>query len=124
MNLMLRLLDLDLAVCKIRDLQNVDLKEGFFSVTRTEQETSLICESKRIPHDCIRAEKGFRAFQIMGKLDFSLIGVVAGITSALTKNKISVFVLSTYDTDYILVKDCKVEQAIDALIGAGYSVVQ
>jgi hypothetical protein len=61
---------------------------------------------------------------VLGPLDLSLIGIVAGISAALAKSRVSVFIVSTFDTDYILVKQARVEKAIGALVGAGYSVVQ
>lgn len=60
----------------------------------------------------------------MGQLDFSLTGIIAGISSALSKARVGVFTISTFDTDYILVREKKLEAAIDALVGEGYCVVQ
>lgn len=124
MNETLRLTDYNLSVCKLNNLSDADGVGGFFTLSSTGREISLVCETSRIPVLAVRCERGFRAFEIMGQLDFSLIGIIAGIASALAKNRVSVFVISTYDTDWVLVKEAKLEQAIDALIGAGYNVVQ
>ena len=124
MNVTLRLTDFTLAVCKINSIQEADGIGGFFTLSSTGREISLVCETSFIPAAAVGCEKGFRAFEIMGLLDFSLTGIVSGITTALAKKKLSVFVISTFDTDWILVKETKLESAIDALVGAGYSVVQ
>lgn len=124
MSVTLRLTELSLAVCKINDPRDADLAEGFFTLSATGRETSLVCETSSVPQNALQCEAGYRAFEILGPLDLSMIGVVAGISTALAKNRISVFIISTFDTDYILVKEAKVEKAIDALVGAGYSVVQ
>ncbi len=124
MNIMLRLTDLSLAVCKLNSIHEAEGIGGFFTLSSTGREVSLVCESRFAPASAVRCERGFRAFEIMGELDFSLTGIISGISSALAKNKISVFVVSTFDTDWVLVKEAKLEAAIDALVGAGYNVVQ
>lgn len=124
MSVTLRLMDMDLSVCKLSDARFADLSGGFFTLSVTGREVSLVCETSRAPAAALRSEKGFRALEVMGQLDFSLTGIVSGITSALSKARVGVFVISTFDTDYILVRDKKLEAAIDALVGAGYSVVQ
>lgn len=124
MSLTLRLMDLELSVCKLSDARYADLSGGFYTLSATGREVSLVCETAKAPGAALQSEKGFRAFEVMGQLDFSLTGIVAGITSALAKARVGVFVISTFDTDYILVREKKLEAAIDALVGAGYSVVQ
>jgi len=124
MSVTLRLMDMDLSVCKLSDARFADTGGGFFTLSVTGREVSFVCETSRAPAAALQSEKGFRAFEVMGQLDFSLTGIIAGITSALSKARVGVFVVSTFDTDYILVRDKKLEAAIDALVGAGYSVVQ
>jgi hypothetical protein len=123
MSLTLRLTGLTLSVCKLGAMPDMDVG-GFFSLTCTDKEISLVCETARTPKNAVRRENGYCAFEVLGPLDLSLIGIAAGITTALAKSRVSVFAVSTFDTDYILVKEAKVEQAIDALVGAGYTVVQ
>jgi Uncharacterized conserved protein len=123
MNLTLRLTDLNLSVCKLSGTPDADVG-GFFSLTCTGREISLVCETARLPKNVTRCESGYSAFEVLGPLDLSLVGIAAGITSALAKSRISVFLVSTFDTDYILVKQAKLEKAIEALVGAGYCVVQ
>ncbi|MEI6100988.1 MAG: ACT domain-containing protein [Eubacteriales bacterium] len=122
-NVTLRLTGLALSICKLSSLPETDLV-GFFSLTGTGKEISLVCETAHVPKTVVRRENGYCAFEVLGPLDLSLIGIVAGITAALAKSRVSVFVVSTFDTDYILVKEAREEKAIEALVGAGYSVVQ
>jgi len=124
MSVTLRLMDMELSVCKLSDARHADVESGFFTLSATGREVSLVCETARAPGAALKCENGFRAFEVMGQLDFSLTGIIAGITAALSKARVGVFVVSTFDTDYILVRDKKLEAAIDALVGAGYSVVQ
>ncbi len=86
----------------------------FFSATRTSDELSIVCCEKNIPED-IKCEKNWRILKIEGPLDFSLIGILASISSILAERKISIFAVSTYDTDYILIRDSDVNDAVEAL---------
>lgn len=95
---------------------------GFWSLTRTEEETSLVMEAGNLlPGDAI-VEEGWRLLHVAGKLDFSLVGVLARLTSVLAEAGISIFALSTYDTDYLLFKEHQRVQALQALQNAGYSI--
>ena len=98
------------------------LDAPFFSVTRTPDELSILCPSHLLPAE-ITAERGWRCLQVAGPLDFDLVGVLASLLEPLQMVGISVFVLSTYDTDYILVKATQLTVAIDALQEAGYLVI-
>ena len=94
----------------------------FFSVTKTSDELSIVCNENNIPSG-IKCEKNWRVLKIEGPLDFSLIGIIASISSILEQKSISIFAVSTYDTDYILVKDKDIDNAIDALINENYEVI-
>ena len=87
---------------------------GFVSITRTAEELSIVCDESRVPHDA-RADRGWRALKLEGPLPLTMTGVVSGFTSALSAAGISVFVVATYDTDYILVKEERLESALAAL---------
>ncbi len=92
----------------------------FYSVTRTGEEVSVVCSSSV----CLgsgRSEGGWSCMKIAGPLDFSLTGVLAEISSVLARAGISIFAISTFDTDYILVKSEKLPAAQDALREAGYT---
>lgn len=85
--------------------------EGFFSVTSTDGEVSIVCPQWDIPGD-VECEKYWKAIRIKGTLDFSMVGVLAELGSILASEGISIFVISTYRTDYILVKASMAEKAL------------
>ena len=88
----------------------------------TEEENSLVCPTAQAPDHCLNREDGWRCFRVAGQLDFSLIGVLAGIAGCLAAREIPIFVLSTYNTDYILVKEERLTESISALKAAGYEI--
>ena len=93
----------------------------FYSITKTDDELSIVCLQKNIP-DNIKCEHNWRILKIQGPLDFSLIGILSKISSIMAENKISIFAVSTYDTDYILVKEEKIDLAISILENDIYQV--
>ena len=97
-------------------------ENGFWSLTQTADELSLVCPTKDVPGVSQRREDGWRALRVAGTLDFSLIGILAPILRSLAEAEISVFTLSTYDTDYLLLKDTVLEKAVRTLIASGYPV--
>lgn len=105
----------EFTVCKVKDVSQIDFLGGFVFVGKTDSEISLICPSDRAPKDALSREEGWRALRVVGTLDFSLVGILAGITAVLAARGISVFALSTFDTDYILVKNERLAEAIEAL---------
>ena len=88
------------------------------SLTRTPDELSIICRDEDVPGD-VQSEPGWRALRVVGKLDFSLVGVIASITTILANVGVSVFAMSTFDTDYFLVRELDLERAVKALEEAG-----
>lgn len=94
---------------------------AFVSITRTADELSIVCTEVLAPKN-VKQEAGWRAFKIEGPLDFGLTGILASVLDPLAKAGISIFALSTYNTDYILVKADKVEAATQALRTAGHGV--
>lgn len=94
----------------------------FLSMIRTEDELSVVAPSAGVPSHA-KAERGWRALHVEGKLDLGLTGILAAITVPLAAAKIPVFALSTYDTDYILVRDSMLDAALDALRAAGHTVI-
>ena len=117
--MVLQILPQDFSVCKVNDSKDIDLSGEFVFVGKTDEEISLVCTTASAPGDCIR-EDGWRAFRIAGELDFSLVGIIAKISGVLTEAGISLFVVSTYNTDYVLVKEESLDAAVRALTGAGY----
>ena len=93
------------------------------SLTRTPDELSVLCPQAIVP-DEVLADKGWRALKVQGPLDFALVGVLAELSGLLAAAKVSIFVISTFDTDYILVKEEKLMTAISALREAGHQVTE
>lgn len=93
----------------------------FYSVTKTEDELSIVCSQDSIPKE-VKCEKDWRILKVEGPLDFSLIGILSSITTILAEKKISIFAISTYDTDYILVKNEEVDNAVNALSDEKYII--
>ena len=94
---------------------------AFTTITRTPHELSIVCDEGGVP-DEMPAERGWRCLGLEGPIPFETTGVAARFTSVLAQHHISVFVVSTFDTDYVLVKAAKVDAAVEALRDAGYDV--
>jgi len=95
---------------------------SLWSITRTPDELSVVCAASAVP-DGVQAERGWRCFRVAGPLDFSLTGVLASIAGPLAAVRISIFSVSTFDTDHILVREQDVSAAIDCLRNAGHEVI-
>lgn len=91
------------------------------SITRTPDELSIVVSAGAVP-DGIRAERGWRALAVRGPLDFSLTGVLAGLATPLAEADVPIFVVSTHDTDWLLVKATKIDDAVAALRSAGHTI--
>ena len=109
-------------VCKVREISETQLAAQFCFVGKTDQELSLVCETTDAPEQFLAREDGWRGIRIVGPLDFSLVGILSKISGILAEEKIGIFAVSTYDTDYILVKEPQLEQAAEALRRHGYAV--
>jgi hypothetical protein len=113
-----------LCVCRLRPdapWPSPPTGSGFYSATRTAAEISVVCEEDAAPPDA-RIDNDWRALEVAGPLDFSMVGVMAALTGQLADVDVSVFVLSTYDTDYVMVHAAALEQAVAALRAAGHHV--
>ena len=91
-----------------------------YTICINDQLISLVCETASVPENTLAREDGWRAFRVEGTLDFSLTGILSGLSAVLAENKIGIFAVSTYNTDYILVKEENFEKAAAALEAAGY----
>jgi hypothetical protein len=123
-NLTLELFAGTFAVCRLApDSPLPDGMAGgpFLSITRTADELSVVCPQDKLPNH-LSLEGGWRCLRVAGKLDFSLVGVLASLLAPLAAVGISVFVVSTFNTDYLLVKAEKLDASIEVLTRAGYSV--
>jgi hypothetical protein len=114
----------EFVICKLPSLDSVDFSGNFVFLSKTDDEISLVCETEFIPPNTSMVERGFIAFKICGQLDFSLVGIIARISAVLTEGRISVFVVSTYNTDYVLVKSAERSRTVALLREAGYHVFE
>ena len=113
-----------LTECKVLDYSLVDLNTPFCFIQKTNEENSLVCQTKDVPINTIAREDGWIALKIDGILDFSLIGILSKISTILAEVNISIFALSTFNTDYILIKQEQLDRAIEALKNNGYNLEQ
>ena len=97
--------------------------EAFASFTRTPDETSVVCRAAVVPEG-VRAEPGWRALRVAGTLDFALTGILVSLLAPLAAAGVAVFALSTFDTDYVLVREAALDDALEALAGAGHRTVR
>lgn len=112
----------ELSVCKVEDYSGVNLDMELCFTGRTDEENSLICPTAAVPENTSDREDGWKAMRIKGTLDFSLIGILSGISSELAKHAIGIFAISTFNTDYILVKAEELERALCVLERKGYKI--
>ncbi len=119
----LRKLAYDLSVCKVESMADINVDAGFFFIGKTDDELSLVCLTDDVPRKTLAREDGWRAFVVQGVLDFSLVGILSGISGALAGAGVGIFAVSTYNTDYILVKAKDFDRAAQALSAAGYDIV-
>lgn len=110
-------------VCKVRSASQINFQDEFCFVGKTDSELSLVCPSQSVPPDAIERDDGWKCFRIRGVLDFSLIGILSALTDVLARNRIGVFAVSTFNTDYILVKSADFDRALSALSAEGYKIV-
>ena len=113
----------DLTVCKVADASALDLTKDFYFIGKTDEELSLVIPTEETPAETTERDDGWRAFRIQGVLDFSLIGILSKISGLLADAKIGIFAVSTYNTDYVLVKKENYERALAVLADAGYQIV-
>lgn len=110
------------AICKFDSQSNIpnwllNTNSKFVSITKTEEELSILCDQAIIPEqvEAISIAKDWRALKVEGPLDFSLTGILSALLQPLAEQKISIFAISTYDTDYILVKEKDLSLAVEVL---------
>ena len=113
----------ELTVCKVADVSDIDMTTEFYFIGKTDEEISLVCKTEDTPSNTIDRDDGWRGFRIQGILDFSLIGILSKLSGILAQHKIGIFAVSTYNTDYILVKEENYDKALDVLASEGYTLV-
>ena len=119
----LKTIEYNLSVCKVTDISDINLTSDFYFVGKTDEELSLVCKTEDTPQNTTEREDGWRGFRIQGVLDFSMIGILSKLSGILAEHKIGIFAVSTYNTDYILVKEENFDRAMETLISEGYKVV-
>ena len=119
----LKVIEHKLTVCKVADISSIDLSTDFFFIAKTDEELSLVCRTADTPSQTTDRDDGWKGFRIQGVLDFSLIGILSKLSGILAAHKIGIFAVSTYNTDYILVKEENFGRALEVLSAEGYKVV-
>jgi len=112
------------AVCRLGAAEPVPAWAAggpFVSITRTDAELSVVCPQEAVPA-AVLAERGFCCLRVAGPLGFGMTGVLASLSGPLASSGVSIFVVSTYDTDYLMVQERDLERAVDALTRAGHCV--
>ena len=112
----------ELTVCKVRKISDIKMDSEFYFIGRTDEELSLVCKTEDVPSVTTERDDGWRGFRIKGILDFSLMGILSEISGVLAENRIGIFAVSTYNTDYILVKKENFEHALNVLASKGYEI--
>jgi hypothetical protein len=113
----------NLTVCKVTAVSGINMDTDFFFIGKTDEELSLVCKMEDTPRNTTERDDGWRGFRIQGVLDFSLIGILSKLSGILAAHKIGIFAVSTYNTDYILVKEENYERALTILASEGYTIV-
>ncbi|MBQ5769458.1 MAG: ACT domain-containing protein [Clostridiales bacterium] len=111
-------------VCKLMSVGDLPSGIDFCFTAKTDEEISLVCKTEDVPENTLVRDDGWKGFRIEGVLDFSLIGILSKISAILAENKVGIFAVSTYNTDYIFVKEENFDKAINALKDNGYDVAE
>ena len=119
----LKKLEYDLTVCKVEKITDIDISTDFFFIGKTDEEISLVCKTEDTPEKTSERDDGWKGFRIQGILDFSLIGILSKLSGILAESNIGIFAVSTFNTDYILVKAENFERALSVLSAEGYTIV-
>ncbi len=120
----LKKLTYNLTVCKVKDVSAIDFDTDICFVGKTDEEISLVCRTEDAPAETVERDDGWRGFRIEEVLDFLLIGILSKLSSILAENKIGIFAVSTFNTDYILVKEENFDRAMTVLAAEGYGVTE
>ena len=112
----------EFTVCQVEDFSEISFEDEFLFLGKTDEEISVVCRTELVPKNTTQREDGWRAYRIAGTLEFSLVGILADIARSLADAGVSIFAVSTYNTDYILVKKESEKKAEDTLQNAGHSI--
>jgi hypothetical protein len=119
----LQVLDYDFSICQVSNLADIDFSDQFCFVAKTPDEISVVCSSLHIPKNTIERDDGWKGFRVVGVLDFSLVGILSKISHVLAANAIPLFAISTFNTDYILIRNTFFGDALKVLEDDGFVIV-
>ena len=114
----------DFSICKVTDYSKVNIAAEYCFTGKTDEENSLVCLTEDVPANTLERDDGWMAFRIQGVLDFSLVDILSEITGILAEDKIGIFAISTFNTDYILTKKEDYQKALDLLDAEGYKILE
>lgn len=120
----IKVIDGSFSVCNVTDFSEVDPSKKFNFISATDEENSLICLTENVPDNFTERIDGWRALKIQGVLDFSLIGILSRNLGLLAEAKIGIAAVSTYNTDYIFVKETDLNKAVETLAEAKYKIIR
>ena len=120
----IKIIKQDFSVCKVKDYSFVNFNTEYCFIGKTDEEKSLVCITSDVPPNVTHRDDGWKGFRIQGILDFSLIGILSKIAAILAENSISIFAISTYNTDYVFIKEENYQKALDILKHSGYEIVE
>ena len=118
----LQVLDFDFSICQVKSVADVDFTDAYCFIAKTPDEISLVCPSQKVPNGVVKRDDGWKGFRIAGVLDFSLVGILSKISLILFEQSIPIFAISSFNTDYILVRKSFFGKAIEALENNGYAI--
>ena len=118
----LQKIDRDFTICQTSGLNHIDFTREFIFLSKTDDEISLVCESDYVPPEVIISDPGWKALKILGILDLGLTGVISKIAGLLAEAGIGIFVVSTYKTDYLLLKAVNFDRGVQTLARNGYVI--
>ena len=122
--MLLQVIEGKFSVCKVENLRAVNFHVPWLFVGKTDAEISVVCLTADVPHATLAREDGWRALRVSGVLEFSLVGILASLSGVLAQAGISIFAISTYNTDYLLVKEDAFARACSALADGGYTFLE
>lgn len=118
----IKVIDRDFCICKVQDMTQVDLQAEYCFLSKTDEEISLVCTADSVPVLTTAKDSGWKAFRIQGILDFSLVGILSRISALLAERNISIFAVSTYNTDYFFLKNGDFNNSIAVLKEHGFTI--
>ena len=121
-NIIIQPLEEVFSVCKVKDYSGVEVGQKYCFTGCTDEENSLVCPVENVPDNTTERDDGWKCFRIKGVLEFSLIGILARISKIMASNGIGIFAISTFNTDYFLVKEKDFKNALSFLKSSGYKI--